>query len=428
VFKITPGGTLTTLHSFDLSDGAYPYAGLVLATNGYFYGVTTGGGANGYGSVFEMTPAGKLTSLYSFCAKPSCTDGAYPMGALVEGTDGNLYGTTYGGGTYSNSTYCPNSGPGCGTVFRLTASGSLTTLYSFCAETNCADGTNPESGLVQATNGTFYGAASDGGAYGFNCTAIGGCGAVYQITPAGKEKTLYSFCAQAGCPDGANPAAAPTQASDGKLYGTTENGGVNGTCGNNFGCGTVFKITTAGTLTSLYSFCVQTGCPDGDAAGGLVQATDENFYGTTNSGGSSDDGTVFSITAGGALTTLHSFAGADGSTPYSAPFQATNGTLYGTTYDGGSSNYGTVFSVSVGLGPFVETNPGSGKVGTRVIILGTNLKGSTSVAFNGTAAKFKVVSDSEITTSVPKSASTGSVVVKTPKGKLKSNVPFRVTK
>jgi uncharacterized repeat protein (TIGR03803 family) len=168
-----------------------------------------------------------------------------------------------------------------------------------------------------------------------------------------------------------------------------------------------------------------------------VQATDGNFYGTTSVGGADGTcdppygcGTVFKITSAGELTTLHTFNGTDGAYPFGALLQATDGTFYGTTPDGGAKNNssGTVFSLSVGLGPFVETLPTSGKVGTKEIILGTDLIGATSVRFNGTPAKFKVVSKSEIETDVPSGATSGTVEVKIAKKTLKSNVVFRVTK
>ena len=159
----------------------------------------------------------------------------------------------------------------------------------------------------------------------------------------------------------------------------------------------------------------------------LVQATSGDFYGTTGEGGANGDGTVFRITPSGKLTTLHSFDGTDGSNPDAALIQATNGDLYGTTEYGGAIGYGTVFSLSEGLGPFVETQPTSGKVGACVNILGTNLTGATSVSFDGTAAVFKVVSSSLIMATVPAGATTGKVQVVTPSGTLTSNVAFRVT-
>jgi len=274
--------------------------------------------------------------------------------------------------------------------------------------------------VVQATDGNFYGTAESGGA--------NGAGTVFKITPSGTFTLLHTFCSKSGCKDGGIPYAGLVQATDGNLYGTTIAGGAN--CVSDGGCGTVFKIAPSGTLTTLHRF---DGTDGASPYARLVQATDGNLYGTTDFGGAncvSDGGcgTVLKITPKGKLTTLHSFDGKDGDDPYAGLVQYTDGNLYGTTATGGSYGRGTVFSLSVGLGPFVETQPTSGKVGTAVKILGTDLTGASSVTFNGTAARFTVVSKSEIKTTVPAGATTGTVEVTTPNGTLKSNVVFRVTK
>ena len=410
VFKITASGRLTTLFSFCAQDGCtngyVPMAGLVQATNGDFYGTTAYGGAYGYGTVFKITLSGTLTTLYSFCTQSVCTDGRYPYAGLIQATNGNLYGTTDDGGAY-----------GYGTVFKITPSGTLTTLYSFCAQSGCPDGAYPYGGgLIQAANGDLYGTTSFGGAYGR--------GTVFEITPSGALTTLYSFCAQTGCPDGAYPEAGLIQAANGNFYGTTNVGGA-------YDLGTVFNITPSGMMTTLYSFCAQSRCTDGsDLVAGLIQATNGDFYGTTAGGGAYKSGTVFEITPSGTLTTVYSFCAqsgcADGEYPSAGLIQATNGEFYGTTAVGGAYGRGTVFSLSAGLGPFVTTLPTSGKVGSALKILGTDLKGATGVTFNGVAATFKVVSATEITTTVPTGATTGTVQVLTPTVTLSSNVPFRV--
>jgi uncharacterized repeat protein (TIGR03803 family) len=279
-------------------------------------------------------------------------------------------------------------------------------LHSF----DSTDGAGPEAALIQATDGNFYGTTSGGGVHA--------SGTVFKITPAGKLTTLYSFCSQTNCPDGANPIAGLIQATDGNFYGTATQGGANGG-------GTLFKITPTGKLTTLHTF---DGTDGFNPEATLVLATDGNLYGTTCCGGVDGDGTIFKITPSGKLTALHTFDGTDGEFTAQALVQDTNGKFYGTAPDGGAKSDGTVFSLSVGLGPFVETQPTSGKVGTPVKILGTDLTGATSVTFNGTAVVFKVVSASLITTKVPPGATTGTVEVKTPKGTLKSNVVFRVTK
>ena len=457
--------TLTVLHTFDNTDGATSYAELVQGADGNFYGTTEWGGANNSGTVFKITPSGTLTTLYNFCSHAHCVDGSVPIAGLVQGTDGNFYGTTLRGG--ANATGCLPGG--CGTAFRITPSGTLTTLYSFCSQTGCADGDEPYAALVQATDGNLYGTTALAGA--------GGCGTLFKITLSGSLTTFHTLDQTEGCAP-----VALVQALDGNFYGTTYSGGA-----NNFG-GTVFKITPSGSLTVLYSFCSQSGCSDGQAPTGLIQVTDGNFYGTTSEGGNSTDcfyydscGTVFKIAPSGTFTTLHSFDNTDGGNPFAGLVQATDGNLYGSTWGGGTSSYGTlfkittrgvlttlynfcfsgctsgdspyagliqatdgnlygttsgggdnganagtVFSLSVGLGPFVETLPTLGPVGRPVRILGTNLTGATSVTFNGTAAVFTVVSSSLIKTSVPVGATTGTVQVVTPSGTLSSNVPFRV--
>jgi uncharacterized repeat protein (TIGR03803 family) len=217
-------------------------------------------------AAMQPTQAQTFTTLYSFCAQPNCTDGAVPSG-VVQATDGNLYGTTSGGGA--------NGTAGLGTVFRLTVAGALTTLHSF----DYYDGFNPQAALIQGTDGNLYGTTAEGGT-GSACTLTGaGCGTIFRITPTGTLTSLYSFCNEANCADGRWPYAGLLQATDGNFYGTTYLGGAND-------AGTVFQITPAGTLTTLYSFCSQTNCADGSGPwAALIQATDGNLYGVTGGGG-----------------------------------------------------------------------------------------------------------------------------------------------
>jgi uncharacterized repeat protein (TIGR03803 family) len=320
VFKVTTGGMLTTLHNFaGRPDGANPVAGLVQGSDGNFYGTTVGGGANNFGTVFKITPMGTLTVLHSF----NTNDGANPRSALVQGTDGNFYGTTM------------NGGKGGGTVFRITPGGTLTTLYSFCSLTDCADGYSSQAGLVQGSDGNFYGTTSQGGANGRG-------GTVFTVTSGGMQTTLYSFCSQTSCADGEAPYGVLAQAIDGNFYGTTAEGG-------GAGVGTVFEITPSGTLTSLHSFDFADG---GSPEDGPVQASDGNLYGTTNIGGPNGGGTIFKITPSGTLTTLYTFCSktscADGSSSFAGLVQAFDGSFYGTTY-GGGTGYGTAFKLSVGI-------------------------------------------------------------------------------
>jgi len=432
VFKITPGGALTTLYSFSQTNGdaADPWGAFIQAANGDFFGITYYGGSYNSGSVFKITPGGVLTTLYSFCAQSGCPDGQYPLG-LVQAANGDFYGTTVYGGT----------GPYDGTVFKITPGGSLTTLHSFCSQGGCVDGEFP-FGLVQGRDGNFYGTTEYGGAYtgvyNHTCKVSSGCGTFYRITPDGTLNTLYNFCSKKDCTDGGFPVAPLIQSANGDFYGTTWSGGAAG-YGTVFRVTPEGKLTALYTFCSQTGCTDGAG-----SAAGLIEATDGNFYGTTYYGGVSGCeegcGTIFKITPRGALTTLYTFCSesecTDGANPNAGLVQATNGDFYGTTYYGGSSfrcsstevfSCGTVFSLSVDLGPFVKTQTTSGKVGNSIKILGTDLTGATSVTFNGTAATFTVNSTgTAISTTVPTGATTGTVQVVTPSGTLSSNVPFRV--
>jgi uncharacterized repeat protein (TIGR03803 family) len=390
-------------------------AQLVLAKNGDFYGTTSSGGtlpkgASGVasGTVFRITTDGAFHQLYTFCKTWPCPDGAVPMSALIQGTDGNFYGTTYGGGANNNA----------GTVFELTPAGVLTTVYNFCSRTNCLDGELPTAGLVEGTDGNFYGTTQKGGlCLEDPCDAFEDGGVIFRITPAGKYTVLYSFCSQVNCADGSNPSTPLIQGTNGNFYGTTRDGG-------GVTAGTIFKISPSGEFTQL----VGSGFfyPEG-----LIQGTDGNFYGTEANGGAGNSGAVFQITPAGDVTIEYSFCncGTDGEDPVAPVFQATNGTFYGTTVGGsGTSSDGTVYSLSMGLVPFVQAIPGEGKVGNTIKIIGTALAGVSGVTFNGVSSTFTFVSDTEITAKVPKGAATGPIEVFVPSGKLLSNVAFQVIK
>jgi uncharacterized repeat protein (TIGR03803 family) len=440
-FKITPGGVLTTLYNFcsqtNCTDG-YFSSPLIQATDGNFYGVNALGGANtgcisnnnsgGCGTVFRITPSGSLTTLYSFCSKANCTDGYLPYARLTQASNGDLYGTTFYGGTSTNCTYEGESG--CGTVFKITLNGVPTTLHSF----NGTDGGPTFDWLIQARDGNLYGASTY---YGPNSNA----GTIFKMTLGGEVTVLHSFCSQKNCADGSGPYAGLVQGENGDLYGTTVFGGANSYTQCVFGCGTIFRITTSGTLKTLYSFCSLTNCSDGsNPYAGLIQVKGGNFYGAADAGanpgctsgyGETGCGTLFEITPGGALNTLYSFCSQtncpDGGNPSTTFLQDTTGIFYGETENGGSAGYGTVFSLATGQGPFVVTEPTFGKVGTRVEILGQGFSKTTQVFFNGTKASVKVVKKTYLTTTVPSGAKTGFVTVKTPKGTLKSNQEFYVT-
>lgn len=275
VFKITTSGELTTLYSFcpnglfNCTDGDGPFAGLVQATNGNFYGTTQLGGANNYGTVFKISPSGKLTTLHSFDG----TDGFDPVAPLVQASDGNLYGTTQQDGAN-----------GAGTIFRITPGGTLTTIYNFCSLTNCTDGSAPVTGLIQATDGNLYGTT---GGYPVSY------GTVFKITLGGTLTTLHNFCSSTNCADGAYPASPVVQANDGNFYGTTAGLYI----------GSIFEITPDGNLATLYDFSCSHiyGCLYGDGPGALILHTNGKFYGTARTGGIPDScnptgcGTLFSL-------------------------------------------------------------------------------------------------------------------------------------
>ena len=363
--------TYTRLHGFNTTDGANPVA-LMQAKDGNFYGIAAGGGTNSVGTLFKITSTGRLTTIYNFCSRTLCADGEYPVGTPIQSTDGNFYGVTAGGGT-----------GGHGTIYKITPAGVETVLYSFCGTGYpvCPDGYSPEAGLVRASNGAFYGTAQSGG-------GADGCGTVFKVTAAGHLTTLHKFDDADGC----FPATALIQASDGNLYGTVEGNIfrmtlagalttlytfccdsvrplIQGTDGNIYGTtsgqpsgyGRVFQMTLGGTVTTLHTFCSETNCSDGAyPRTGLIEASDGNFYGTT---AGIAVGSVFEITPAGALTTLYTFCSlggcTDGEFPNSLVF-GTNGKFYGTTYSGGlprscsSFGCGVVFSLATGLQPDME--------------------------------------------------------------------------
>ena len=335
---------LTTLVSFDVTNGQNPYfETLVQGADGNLYGTTYEGGANNEGTVFQVNPStGVLTTLHNFAGPPN--DGRNPTAGLVLASDGNFYGTTNGGGA---NTW--------GTVFKITPGGTLTLLHSFAV----VDGSQPWSGLVQGTDGNLYGTTTFGGSNEI--------GTIFKITTGGTLTTLYNF-AEA---DGAIPYASLIQGTDGNLYGTASNGGTNND-------GTVFKITTGGTVTLLHSF---TNTDGAHPYGRLVQATDGTFYGTTVQGGSSSVGTVFKITSSGTLTTLHNFDGTTASNPFAGLIQAADGSFYGTTATiptifriTSQGTLSTVYSFPVSDAPY------GGLLQSNGVFYGTTFSGGTSGA------------------------------------------------
>jgi uncharacterized repeat protein (TIGR03803 family) len=310
----------TTLASFDGTNGHYPTQGLLLASDGNFYGTTPSYGADN-GTVFRITPTGTLTTIYRFTG---LADEGNPLAALIQGSDGNLYGTTAGG--------LPNE---YGTVFKLTLDGTLTTLFVFTYDSPTAtwpNGLSPEAALIQGPDGNFYGTTVAGGRQNGGSSALG---TIFKMSPAGD--LLGSFPVY-GFLDISIPNAPLVLGSDGAFYSTAyQSGGV-------VGAGAVYQFSTAGLVTVLYGF---NDTPDGGTPnGGLVLGNDGNFYGTTEYGGTSHLGTVYRISQGGTYQELISFDNSNGAQPFGQMIQATDGNFYGTTVSGGSHSQGTVFQLT----------------------------------------------------------------------------------
>ena len=334
IFKITPGGTLTTLHSASDSVSTPPPEGkrylgeLLQGADGNFYGTAEGGGSTTAddGTIFKITPDGAVTRLVLF--SPSET-GDSPSAALIRGTDGNFYGTTGSARTPANSSVFYQ-----GTIFKITPGGVLTTLHRFSSGAD--DGDTPECTLCLGSDGNFYGTTSDTQSY---VRPQGQTyGTVFKITPDGVFTTLHRFTL--GGSGGNTPKAGLVEGPDGYFYGTTTD------LFSNSALGTVFKISRDGAFTTLHQFLAES---DGAGIykGELIKGKDGKLYGTTVGGTRGKSGSVFSITTNGELTTLYTFTGgADGASPTGRLLQASDGSFYGTTYGGGVSSRGTVFHLS----------------------------------------------------------------------------------
>ncbi len=397
VFRMTPSGSLKTIYSFcstDCNDGSGPYS-LVLGSDGNLYGVVIYGGVGLSGTLYRLTLGGEFTLLHTFCSDSTCSDGENPNGIGL-GSDGNFYGTTAYGGKFNN-----------GVFFQISPTGKFKVLHSFCALSGCLDGSFP-LWPIQGQDGNFYGTAAQGG--------TSGAGVIYKLSPGGDYQVIYNFCSHGDCADG-GVILPLVQDAKGKLFGVTSFGGVHGS-------GTVFELTGEHQFKILHSFdsSVDGGYPNA----GVTLANDGNLYGV-NLEGMYGDGTMFEITPEGVFTLLYTFD-VSGNAPYVPLFQGSDGLLYGSTDPYTGSSNGTVFSLSNGLSPLVETVPTAGKVGKRILILGNNLTGTSSVTFNGVPAEFTVEKDSFIRATVPAGATTGTVSVVTPSGTLNSNPQFVVTK
>jgi uncharacterized repeat protein (TIGR03803 family) len=472
VFMITPAGIHTTLFHFNRINGENP-RGLVQGIDGSFYGTTHAGGTNGFGTVFRMTPncfinilsGFNFTTLISFTGQMGQYPGQFPRAGLVQGSDGYFYGTTFGGGAFRG-----------GTVFRMSPSGSLTSLINFNPGNRNGDGWNPFAGLVQASDRNFYGTTFSGGA---------GRGTVFRMTPPVNNtpaslSTLASFNATTGY----DVPGELMQAGNGYFYGTAQLGGASG-------AGTIFRFTMPipgqnppiATISTLFNFSNINGYPNAR----LVEGSDGNFYGTTsafNPGNMprlctmSPCGTVFrfspNLPAPNNTIFIYDFStslnrGVDGQNPTAGLVQGTGGSFYGTTQYGGNTaqqcnplGCGTIFQLSGVIPPPTITSftPSNGPVGTQFVMTGSGLTGTTSVRFlrnptlpprptapisptipsilprcmrprtlqiSGSEAVFTVHSSGQqITVTIPNTARTGPITVTTPAGTFTTSTNFVV--
>lgn len=424
LFEVTTSGMETILHSFaNNGDSGWPVSPPVLASDGNYYGITAANDeGNQFASTFyKITPAGVFSTLHAFTS----TEGNQCF-FIIQGSDGNFY-------TACNYNGANNQG----TLVKITKAGVVTVLHNFTG----TDGSNAANGgpLVEANDGNYYGLTNNGGTDGY--------GVAYRLTSSGSYTVLQNF-------DGTNgsyPLFGMTLGPDGKMYGTTSRGGSEGSCANN--CGTIFSLTTAGTLTTLYNFVASTSeawYPESN----LMLDTNGLFYGTTN--GSQQNGEAFySFNMGfKAFASLVSTAGKESaligilgqkftkaSIVEFGGVKAVTVSLAGTTYLSATVPAGALtgpvtvttgstvlttpqtFKVTPTMGSF---SPGSGAVGTLVTITGTGLMQTTKVAFNNKAATLTVVSDTKITATVPTGATTGKIVVTTKGGTVSSASNFTV--
>ena len=418
VFQITPGGTITVLHSFSLPEGVSPYAPPIQGTDGNFYGVTSTGGLDGVGTVYKITSGG-FSVLFQF----DVTHGSTPIAPLIQAKDGNFYGTTKVGGTF-----------GFGTAFKITPAGALTVLYNF----DSTHGSNVFSPLVQGSDGNFYGTTRNGG------TKNNG-GVVFKLTSAKKLTVLYNFDATGATPDGASPYAGLVQANDGKYYGVTAAGGTNA-------AGTLFQITSTGIYSKLYDFVAATGS---FPSATLRQHTNGKLYGEATNGGAHGHGALFSFDLGlkpfiivkpssgvplqvvdilgagflglknvkfnGQLASANIFSDTYITSPVA--FAATTGSVTAAIANSTLKSNQKFLVIPV----ILSISPGSGAVGSSVVITGNSFTGATKVTFGGGKAIVKSVdSYTQITATVPANAKTGKIQVTTPGGVATSSTDFTV--
>jgi len=348
VFSMTPAGQISILKQFNLNvDGGYADGELIKGADGNFYGLTGAGGVNGYGTIYKISAAGDFNIIKSFSFS---ADGAGPRGHLTLAKDGNFYGITRGGG--SN---------GAGTIFKLTPDGVYTVIHNMNKAT---EGGDSYGSLTEGKDGNLYGAAYDGGTYGY--------GTVFKVTKSG-TLTVLKHLNQAV--DGGYPYSDLIQATDGNFYGTCYNGG-------SFGYGTIFKISgSTFNVVKNFSYSVD----GGYIYGGVMQNTDGNLYGITAAGGSTGAGTIYKLTLAGAFSVIHTMnAATEGNNSTSVFVKGSDNNLYALCNSGGTNNQGTAFNVSTSGGLTVLANfNGSFKFGNTPF--STFIKGKDSAYYATTS-------------------------------------------
>ena len=398
VFSMTPTGTPTILASFIGSNGSYPFSGLTLGTDGNFYGVGSLGGTSNAGTIVKVTPTGTLTVLYNFTG---VGDGGYPTFPPVQAADGNFYGVASGNDSGNQLTSA---------FYKITPTGTFTVLHVFTT----AEG-NQCSGVILGSDGNFYGACNFGGA--------NSDGTLYKVSTAGKVTVLHNLNGI----DGQYPGAlVPVEGKDGNYYGVTYLGG-------SANSGVVYQLKPSGAYTVLHNF---TGGSDGGfPLAPLTLATDGKLYGTTSNGGNViacpsgtiGCGVIFKITTTGAFTVLHTFGFTEGAYPQSNLTLRTDGLFYGDTFSGGAMGQGVFYSLSTGIQPFVSLVTTSGKEGAKIGILGQGFSRSSVVKFGGIAAtSIALTGTTFINATVPTGALTGAVTVTTGSSTLTSAQTFKV--
>jgi uncharacterized repeat protein (TIGR03803 family) len=377
IYKITAAGKFSVLHTFAGSDGGFPQSQLIQGTDGTFYGTTSGGGANGnLGTIFKITPTGKLTTLFSF----DSVRGTSPDASLIQGKDGNFYGSARFGGLYDH-----------GVIFKMNSTGRLTVLHNFCPVAGCADGSSPNTALVQGSDGNFYGVASDGG---------NSYGTLFKMTPAGTFTVLHTFDPTTGW----TPITL-TQPTNGILYGEATGGGTGTGCWPSSGCGTFFSLNLG--LPPYVTFLRQTSSGKVGSSVGIYgqgfNAASSVLFGSASAS--------FTVSTDGYLTAT-------------VPSGATTGPITVTTV---TATLKTPRTFRV-LPQITSFTPSSGPVGTSVQITGISLTQANRVTFGGVAATaFTVTSDTEVTATVPTGAKTGKIIILTPGGTAISTATFTVT-